>query len=104
MRRRWILVAWCLALVASPGCKSKGEATSAPDPAALKAQQELIARRDALLAQRQKLAGERDKVSAEIKEVEAKGGDTSELAKKKADLEQQLQGQDAELDTIRSDV
>jgi hypothetical protein len=104
MRRRWILVAWCLALAASAGCKSKSEATSAPDPAALKAQQELIARRDALLAQRQKLAGERDKLSAEIKEVESKGGDTTELAKKKADLDQQLQGQDAELDTIRTDV
>jgi len=104
MRRRWILVAWCLALAVAPACKDKGEATSAPDPAALKAQQELIARRDALLAQRQKLAGERDKVSEEIRQVEAKGGDTTELAKKKADLEQQMQGQDAELDTIRTNV
>jgi DNA repair exonuclease SbcCD ATPase subunit len=102
MRRSWILVAWCLAL--ATGCKGKSEATSAPDPAALKAQQELIARRDALLAQRQKLAGERDKLSEEIKAVEAKGGDTSELTKKKADLEQQMQGQDAELDTIRTNV
>lgn len=104
MRRRWILVAWCLALAAGPGCKGKGEPQSAPDPAALKAQQELIARRDALLAQRQKLAGERDKVNEEIKQVEAKGGDTTELTKKRADLEQQLQGQDAELDTIRTNV
>jgi hypothetical protein len=104
MRRTWILVAWCLALAAGAGCKAKGEANSAPDPAALKAQQELIARRDALLAQRQKLAGERDKVSEEIKAVEAKGGDITELSKKKADLEQQMQGQDAELDTIRTNV
>lgn len=104
MRRRWILVAFCVALAAGPGCKGKSDVTSAPDPAALKAQQELIARRDALLAQRQKIAGERDKLSAEIQQVEAKGGDTSELAKKRADLEQQLQGQDAELDTIRTNV
>jgi hypothetical protein len=104
MWRRWILVACCVALAAGPGCKGKGDANSAPDPAALKAQQELIARRDALLAQRQKLAGERDKLSEEIKQVEATGGDTTELAKKRADLEQQLQGQDAELDAIRTNV
>ena len=104
MRRLGILVAWCLALAVGPGCKAKSEATNAPDPAALKAQQELIARRDALLAQRQKLAGERDKLSEEIQAVEAKGGDTTELTKKKADLEQQMQGQDAELDTIRTNV
>jgi hypothetical protein len=104
MRRSWILVAWCLALVAGTGCKAKGEGSSAPDPAALKAQQDLIARRDALLAQRQKLAGERDKVTEEIKAVEAKGGDTTELTRKKVDLEQQMQGQDTELDTIRTSV
>lgn len=104
MARSWILVALCLALAAGTGCKGKGDATNAPDPAVLKAQQELIARRDALLAQRQKLAGERDKLSEEIKQVEAKGGDTTELSKKKADLEQQLQTQDTELDTIRTNV
>jgi hypothetical protein len=104
MRRPWIVVAWCLALAAGAGCKSNSEANNAPDPAALKAQQELIARRDALLAQRQKLAGERDKLSEEIKQVEEKGGDTTELSKKKADLEKQLQGQDAELETIRTNV
>lgn len=109
MPRPGFLVAGCLVLalaaaLAGAGCKDKAEAPSAPDPAALKAQQELIARRDALLAQRQRLAGEHDKVSEELKQVEAKGGDTSELAKKKADLEQQMQGQDAELDTIRTNV
>src|SRR5688572_32217724 len=78
MRRSGILVAWCIALAASTGCKADSDASSAPDPAALKAQQELIARRDALLAQRKKLAGERDKLSEEIKQVEAKGGDRSE--------------------------
>jgi hypothetical protein len=104
MRRPGILVAWCLALAASTGCKTNSDASSAPDPAALKAQQELIARRDALLAQRQKLQGERDALSEEIRQVEAKGGDTTELARKRADVEQALQGQDAELDTIRTNV
>lgn len=106
MPRPWIIVAWCaaLALAMGAGCKGSSEANTAPDPAVLKAQQDLIARRDALLAQRQKLAGERDKLTEEIKQVEEKGGDTTELAKKKADVEKQLQGQDAELDTIRTSV
>lgn len=104
MPRSWIVVAWCIALAACAGCKSSSEANTAPDPAALKAQQELIARRDALLEQRKKLAGERDKLSEEIKQVEEKGGDTTELTKKRADLEKQLQGQDAELETIRTSV
>jgi hypothetical protein len=100
MRTAGILVL-CIALAA---CKGKSDASNTPDPAALKAQQELIARRDALLAQRQKLQSDADKVAEEIKQAEAKGGDTTELAKRKADLERQMQGQDAELATIRTNV
>jgi hypothetical protein len=100
MRIAGILVL-CAALA---GCKGKSDASNTPDPAALKAQQELIARRDALLAQRQQLQSDADKVAEEIKAAEAKGGDTSALAKKKADLEKQMQGQDAELATIRTNV
>lgn len=100
MRTVGILVIWLLAA----GCKGKSDASSAPDPAALKAQQELIARRDALLAQRQQLQGESDKLIQEIAKVEARGGDTSELSRKKAELDKQMQGQDAELDTIRTNV
>jgi uncharacterized protein (DUF3084 family) len=89
--------------LAAVSCKATAD-RPAPDPAALKAQQELIARRDALLAQRQRLEGERDKLSDEIKQVEATGGDSTELAKKRAELERELKGQDAELDTIRASV
>ena len=92
--------------ISQSGCNGGGDSrqAAAPDPAALKAQQELIARRDALLAQRQQLRGERDKLSEEIKEVEAKGGDASELTRKRADVEKELQGQEVELDTVRTNV
>ena len=49
------------------GCKGKGEADAAPDPAAVKAQQDLIARREALLALRNKLQDEKDAVETQIK-------------------------------------
>lgn len=88
-------------------CKSKGDASSSPDPAALKAQQELIARRDALMAQRQALEGERDKIVAQIQEVEAKGGDPAEVAaltQKKEALENQIQGQSSDLTSLTSKI
>lgn len=84
------------------GCKNSGDV--APDPAALKAQQELMARRDSLLAQREQLQKDADQVTEEIKKVEATGGDTTELAKKKADIEQKLKGQDIEIEKVRSNV
>jgi hypothetical protein len=86
------------------GCKNSSGASVAPDPAALKAQQELMARRDSLLAEREKLQKEGEKLTEEIKAVEATGGDTTELAKKKADIEQQMKGQDLELEKVRSNV
>src|SRR4029077_18796063 len=76
-------------------CKSNGEA--APDPNAAKAQQDLIARRDALLKQRQQLQSDRDKLDAEIKDVQAKGGDTTDLVKKRADIDTQLETQTSDL-------
>ena len=66
-----------------PGCKNSSDAAT-PDPAALKAQKDLIAKRDALLAQREELQGKRDKLDVEIQKVTADGGDTKELAKGKA--------------------
>jgi uncharacterized protein (DUF3084 family) len=94
----------CVACAGLAACKGKSDASNTPDPAAVKAQQELIARRDALLAQRQRLQSDADKVTEEIKQAQAKGSDITELAKKKADLEKQMQGQDAELATIRTNV
>src|SRR5215471_8788826 len=79
MRAACVVVLLCV----FAGCKGKGEADAAPDPAALKAQQELVARRDSLLAARQKLQSDRQQVDEQIKQAEAKGGDTSELIKKR---------------------
>jgi len=91
------------AFVLAAGCKGKSnDANAAPDPAALKAQQELMAKRDDLMAQQKKLEGERDKIDEEIKAVSATGGDTSELAKKKAQIETQLEGQSTDLTSLTS--
>lgn len=89
-------------LLAIGGCKNKGEEDAAPDPAALKAQQDLLSRRDALLALRTKLQGERDTVETQIKDAEAKGGDTAELVKKKADLDSQIESSTSDLISIAS--
>jgi hypothetical protein len=104
MRIAGFLVVLCLA-VATSGCKSKGDAASAPDPAAVKAQQELVARRDALLAKRQELQSDRDKLDAQIKDAQAKGGDTTDLVKKRADLDTQIDSQTSDLiNTLSSKI
>ncbi len=89
----------CLGIAVSPlgGCKNKGDADAAPDPAAVKAQQELIQRRDALLAERNRLQTERDGIEAQIKDTEAKGGDTTELVKKKAELDTKIESSTSDL-------
>jgi len=96
MRVARIVVVLCL-VGSVAGCKSTGDASTAPDPAAVKAQQELQRRRDALLAQRDRLEGERQKVVEQIQKVEATGGDTKALAKQRDDLTAQIDGQSAEL-------
>jgi hypothetical protein len=85
-------------------CKAKGESNAEPDPAALKAQQELVARRDALMSQRQKLQGERDQIDEKIKQVSATGGDTSELAKQRAAIDTQLENQSSDLSSISNKI
>jgi hypothetical protein len=86
MRIAGLLVFVCLAA----GCKNKGEG-DAPDPEAVKAQQELIARRDKLIEARKKLQSQKDQLDAQIKETQAKGGDASELLKQKAQLDAELE-------------
>ncbi|MEO8841504.1 MAG: hypothetical protein ABI591_07680 [Kofleriaceae bacterium] len=76
--------------VATSGCKGKGDAEAAPDPVALKAQQDLLARRDKLLEQRQELQQQREKVTDEIHQIEQQGGDASAKKKEKADIDSQL--------------
>jgi DNA repair exonuclease SbcCD ATPase subunit len=96
MRVARIVVLLCLAGAAF-ACKSSSDASAAPDPAAVKAQQDLLRRRDALLAQRDKLEGERQKVVEQIQQVAATGGDTQALAKQRDALTAQIDGQSAEL-------
>lgn len=94
MRIAGFLLVACLAGL---GCKSKSESDGAADPEALKAQQELLARRDKLLEARKKLQAERDKIDLEIKDIEAKGGDASEQIKKRAELDSQLETSTSDL-------
>ncbi len=94
MRIAGLLVLLCLSGVVG-GCKNKGDA--APDPNAAKAQADLIARRDALLKQRQQLQSDKEKIEAEISDVKAKGGDATDLEKKRADIDNQLETQTSEI-------
>jgi hypothetical protein len=97
MRIVGLLLLVCLGAAPVVGCKNKGSTEEAPDPDALKAQQELIARRDKLLEARKKLQAERDKIDLEIKDIEAKGGDAAEQIKKRAELDTQLESSTSDL-------
>jgi len=104
MRTAGILVLLCLALGTS-SCKSKAsDAEAAPDPAAVKAQQELVARRDALLAQKQKLESESTKLDNEIKQAKADGKPVEDLQKKKAEIDTQIAQQDTSLNNTSSEL
>jgi hypothetical protein len=88
-------------LMGGSGCSNKGDAASAsPDPAALKAQQDLVARRDQLMAERKKLEGQRDQVETEIKVATEKGSDTSDLVKKRTEIETKIQTQVTEVTSV----
>jgi metal-dependent amidase/aminoacylase/carboxypeptidase family protein len=89
---RSVFLLWLLA--AAAGCKNKSDE---PDLAALKAQQDLITRRDALLAARTKLQTERETIETQIKDTQAKGGDTADLVKRKAELDSQIETQTTDL-------
>lgn len=97
MRIVGLLLMVCLGAAPVVGCKNKGSTEEAPDPDALKAQQELIARRDKLLDARKKLQAERDKIDLEIKDIESKGGDAAEQIKKRAELDSQLETSTSDL-------
>ncbi len=99
----WLLVGLSVGLTLT-GCKTKSEQASAPDPGALKAQQELTQRRDALMAQREVLEGEREKIVAQITEVQAAGGDTADLTRQKAALDTQIAGQSTDLTSLTDKI
>jgi hypothetical protein len=69
------------------GCKDNAVAKT--DPGAEKAEQDLLARRDALLKGREKLDEERTKLQVKIDETRAAGGDTAELEDQLAKLASQ---------------
>src|SRR5437763_14659072 len=95
------------AALASGGCKNKNDADAASDPAADKAQQDLISRRDALMSERQKLAQERDKTAAQLEQAKKGGSDTpetQELMKKLADIEAAIQKANADTDKFLQEV
>lgn len=101
MRRASLfLVLWLGGLT---GCKGNGE-PSTLDPAALREQQELLARRDKLLETRQRLEAESQSLGAEISDIEARGGDASAKKKQKDELDRQLNNvtAKAELDQLNS--
>jgi hypothetical protein len=100
MRIARAVVLLCLVTGACKG----SEPSSAPDPAAIKAQQDLLHRRDALLEQRERLESERQKVVDQIKVTEASGGDTKDLAKQRDDLTSQIEGQSAELGSMSDKI
>ncbi len=103
--RMGMLVVGLAVVVGLGGAACKGGDTNAstgPDPAALKAQQELLQRRDALIAARQKLQQERDSVDDQLRKVASTGGDTTELAKQRAELDSKIEGQASELITTLS--
>jgi hypothetical protein len=99
--RGFVLV---LMLAVSFGCKSKSDASASPDPEALKAQQELIARRDALMQARQTMESEIGKLDAEIATKKAANEPTADLEKRKSDLEAKLKGQDTDLTSLTSKI
>lgn len=100
MRTAGIVVLLCLAVATAAGCKNKGaDANATPDPAAVRAQQQLVARREALLAEHKKLQGESAALQVQIDEARARGEDVDELARKKQALDQKIQGSETELST-----
>jgi len=99
MRLVGILAVLCL--VAS-GCKSKGDADAAPDPAAIKAQQELVAKRDAMLKKRQELEKQADQIDQQINEAKAAGSDTADLEKQKTEIEKQIDSQQNDYSEINT--
>ena len=100
-----LLVIWCA--VAGLGCKDKGNADASTDPAALKAQQDLMQRRDALMAERKKLESQKEAIETQIDEVKKTGGDATKLEsleKQRADIDTQLQKKDSETSSLASEL
>ncbi|CAN5135577.1 hypothetical protein BH11MYX1_BH11MYX1_26660 [soil metagenome] len=105
MRIAGIVLTFALTAACVSGCKTKGDADGAPDQAALKAQQELLARRDKLLEKRQELQTKASEMDLVIQKIEQSGGDASEAKKQKADIDSQLKdANSSELAQINTNI
>jgi len=93
-----------LVLAVSGGCKNKGDADAATDPDALKAQQDLIARRDALMAERKKIDTKVDTLDKQIEEKKSKGEDVTDLEKQRAELVSQQDTKKSEETSLDSKI
>lgn len=85
-------------------CKDKGDVNASPDPAALKAQQDLMARREALTAERNKLEERRRAIDAE---KEAAKGDPTKLEaleKEKSEIESKIQKSTSDESTLANEL
>ena len=100
MRLVGILALLSLVFGVVAGCKSKQDADAAPDPAAIKAQQELVAKRDALLKKRQELQSKADNLDQQIKDAQAAGSDTTELVQQKTEIEKQIETQQTDFSEL----
>ncbi len=87
--------ALALALLLS-GCKDE-PSKKAPDPAALRAQQALIAKREAMLASRKQTQEQRTRLQEEMRKTAESGGDTSEMQRQLRELDTQLEVQNNQL-------
>jgi hypothetical protein len=102
-KMRTVVLLLLFAFIGS-GCSNKGDASPSVDPAAVKAQQELVARRDKLMEDRKKLENQRNQIETEIKVVTEKGGDTTDLVKKKTDIDTKIQGTSSDLTSMDSKI
>lgn len=93
-------------VVAASGCKSSGGGSEAPapDPAALKAQQELVAKREKLLAEREKDQNEATQLQIEIQDKQAKGENTAELEKKLAELQTKIESSRQQVESVATEI
>lgn len=91
---RHLSVALVLTLsIAAAGCKEQTQ----PDPAALRAQQALIARRNALLESRKLLQEKRKQIQEDLSKAAASGGDTAVIQRKLEDTDSELEQQNDQL-------
>jgi hypothetical protein len=95
---RWARLALLMGALAGVALGCKDEAgVAAPDAAALRAQQGLIARRNALLETRKRTQEERERLQAALAQAIKDGSDTSELQRKVDELDSQLEVQNDQL-------